>query len=405
MLSRMTAPLHHKAKREKMENNKKTSSIFRLAPAMGLAGALFVGAASTPVVADLHPMTDEMLSDVTGQALFLSDKILPNSLAGAGGGGSTTDFTFYRVGLDVLLSFNLNIDKLQLGCGGVNDAINPGVCDIDMDYVRFMGRGAGQTSPDGFPISGVGNPVSSDFKLTRPYIEIAVRNDASKTGREVAGIKIGAQSADGYVGVGSYTGGTNHTGINAISGFLSASIIGYLRFTSGLGNGAACIGPATQNAACNGLSPYIAPAARTTGTRQTRLQTPDLPLENLHGASGLLSLFSGATQYSNLDVDLDYLHGFALNNTNDFFLSMQRQQICYPRYNKTGYAVTANTGWWMNVPSVELHGLDPPTVDLGCPGFLCTGLLAAFGSPGIRVSNPDLGSRPPDNCYGNTLFC
>ena len=370
-----------------------------------LATFLAGGAAPLPAEAALQPLDDDVLSEVTGQALFLSDKINPNSLPGAGGGGSSTDFTFYRVGLDVLLALNMNIDKFQLGCGGVNDAINSSVCDIDMDYVRLMGRGAGQTSPDGLPIGGVGAPVSSDFKLIRPYLEIAVRNDGNKTAREVAGIKIGAQSADGYFGVGRFNSSTSHEGINAVSGYLNTSLIGYIRFTSGLGSAAACIGPATQNSACNGLSPFTPPTARTTGTRQTRMQVPDTPLENLHGASGLLSLFSGATQYANIDVDLDYLHGFALNNTNDFFLSMQRERIRYPRYDKSGYAVQANTGWWMNVPSVELHGLEPPELDLGCPGFLCTGLLSAFGSPGLRTSNPDLGSRAPDNCYGSTLFC
>lgn len=374
--------------------------------AVACASTFVAGAgAPMPAIAAMVPIDDDGLAEVTGQALFLSDKITPNSLPGAGGANSSTDFTFYRVGLDVLLSLNLNIDKLQLGCGGVNDAINSSVCDIDMDYVRFMGRGAGQTSPDGFPIDGAGDPVTSDFQLVRPYLEIAVRNDSSKTAREVAGIKIGSESADGYFGVGRFNSSNNHVGINAVSGYLNASIIGYLRFTSGLGNGAACIGPATQSSECNGLSPFNAPASRTTGTRQTRLQTPSLLLQNLHGASGLLSLFEGADQYANLDVDLDYLHGFALNNTQDFFMSMQREQIRYPTFNKAGYAVTANTGWWMNVPSVELYGLDPPVTDLGCPGFLCIGLLDAFGQPGIGVSNPDLGSRPPDNCYGNTLFC
>ncbi len=359
--------------------------------------------------AAIKEMDDESLSFETGQgSLFVVDKVLPNSLAGAGGAGSNTDFTYYRMGLDVQLGMNMNIDRLRLGCGGSNDAIDAGVCDIDMEYVRFMGRcttgGCGQTSTDGFKIAGSGNAVSSDFTLTRPYVEIAVRNDANPAQREVAGFKIGAQTADGFVGVG-YGTGTSHVGINSISGYLNATISVYLSFTSGLGGGSTCIGAPTGRAPCNGLTNYNAPAARTTGTRQRRLQTPSLPLENLHGAGGLLSLFSGSDIRANLDVDLKFLHGFQLINTSDFFLSLQRESIRYPNYAKTGYAVAANTGWWMNVPKADLLDITPPSVDLGCPGFLCTGLLSAFGDPGLRVSNVDIGSRAPDNCHGTTAFC
>jgi hypothetical protein len=340
--------------------------------------------------------------------LFVVDKILPNALSGAGGAGSNTDFTYYRMGLDAQLAMNMNIDRLRLGCGGTNDSIDSGVCDIDMEYVRFMGRctttGCGQTSTDGYKIAGAGNAVTSDFTLTRPYVEIAVKNDSNPAQREVAGFKIGAQTADGFVGVG-YGTGTSHVGITSISGYLNATISGYLSFTSGLGGGAACIGAPTGYSACNGLTNFNAPAARTTGTRMTRLQTPDLPLQNLHGASGLLSLFSGADMYANMSVDLDYLHGFQLINTSDFFLSLQRESIRYPNYAKTGYSVAANTGWWMNVPKADLLDIVPPEVDLGCPGFLCLGLLSAFGSPGLAVNNVDLGSRAPDNCHGTTAFC
>lgn len=349
--------------------------------------------------AGMEVLSDEDLGASVGQALFVSDKIGPTGAA-----GSVTDNTYYRMGLDVKLGMNMNIDKLQLGCGGVNDGLVAGVCDIDLDYVRFMGRGSGQTSPDGKPINGAGTAVSSDFMLYRPYIELAVKNDNDRTRREVVGVKIGAQKVDGFMGIGSYVGGV-HTGINSISGYLSTELSGRIRFTSGLGAGTTCLGPTSLDSACAGEARYFPSTARSTGTRMTRLQVTDAPLTNLHGAGGLISLFSGSDMKANIDLDLDYIHAMELINTPDFFLSFQRQQIAYPKYDKTGYAVTANTGWWMNVPAVSILNLDPPEVNLGCPGFLCLGLLDAFGSPGLKVTNPDLGSRPPKNCYGNTSFC
>lgn len=130
-----------------------------------------------------------------------------------------------------------------------------------------------------------------------------------------------------------------------------------------------------------------------------------VPLRNLHGASGILRILQGADMYAIMDARLSDVHGFELNQTQDFFLSFQRERIAYPNYDKTSYAAPANAGWWMNVPSVELRDLEPATVDLGCPGALCLGLLGSFSAPGIYAGYPDLQSNPPVNCYGGASFC
>jgi hypothetical protein len=41
--------------------------------------------------------------------------------------------------------------------------------------------------------------------MTRPYIEIAVKNDDDPTRREIIGFKLGAAKADGYMSLGRYT--------------------------------------------------------------------------------------------------------------------------------------------------------------------------------------------------------
>ena len=63
-------------------------------------------------------LKDEQLADVTGQALLQMNKEFTNG------------YTFYKAGLDAELRLNMNIDKLQLGCGGVNGTDG---CDLDID--------------------------------------------------------------------------------------------------------------------------------------------------------------------------------------------------------------------------------------------------------------------------------
>lgn len=346
-------------------------------------------------------LEDNDLSEVTGQALFVSDKIAPTGAA-----GSTTDFTFYRMGLDVQLDLNMNIDRMRLGCGGTNNAIDASVCDIDMEYVRLMGRcttaGCGQTSPDGQAIPGAGAPLS-DFILKRPYIELAVKNDSAAAQREVVGVKIGAQSADGFFSVGQVKGRgnnpANHSGINAISGYMNIELSLVMNATL-----RSALGIPTTSTMCSGnesCSNTVKPYYRSvTGTRMTDIRLAGLEMTPNGGLAGIL----GDTAYADFRENLKFIHGFQLQNTSDFFLSFQRQQVSYPKYNKQGYAVTANTGWWMNVPDVKMTGLRPPDIDMAC-GFLWTACLSAFSTPGVVISNIELNSSPAQNCYGSSLFC
>ena len=351
------------------------------------------------------PISDEQLANVTGQALLVTDYIAPSGAA-----GGPRDFLFYRMGLDAEVALNMNIDKLQLGCGGFNETIRTG-CDIDMDYVRFMGRSpAGVSNPNQPAGAGrAGDPVTSDFILHRPYIELAIREGSTPGSREVAGFKVSAEWADGFFGVGRFENGV-HTGVNSMSGFLDVYLSAYARFTSTLGNGAGCIGRPTGYSACNGNDEFFnVPVQYTTGTRMTELYIPGVELKNLHGASGLLSILQGSDLYAQMSARLIELHGFEVAMAEDFFVSFQREAIQYPTYNHSNnggqYSHQANAGWWMNVPRVELRDLSPATIGLGCPGFACLGLLDAFSYPGIDAGYPDMQSRPPINCHGNYQFC
>lgn len=387
------------------------------------------------VPAAMVALEDGELSDVTGQALLVSDYIPPS-----GGAGSNTDFGFFRLALDAEVSVNMNIDRLQLGCGGFNDVIRAG-CDIDLEYVSFMGLNPTKTGPAGNKGADAASrraAVGSDMVLTRPYLELAIRNPTSVNDREIAGFKVGAQSVTGYFGVGcapSSPGcGTQHRGINSFSGYLNAFMNGIVPFGTGLGDGKACIGspPNPTTGAVGGYGPCpitagvpefysygngvpvrvdgndfsAVTADRTStafaGTRISELQIRGVILNRVHAAGGVIGLLNPDQMFASLSVRMNEVHGFIFNDTQDFGLSFQREDVAYPRYNKTtGYSYPASQGWWMNVPSVQLAGLAPAKVD-ACGLVDC---LSAFSAPGLQVGYPDLKDTPPVNCYGTLRFC
>ena len=358
---------------------------------MAISSAFFMMVVVPPAIA-LTELNDSELGIVSGQALFVADSIVGSGL-GAG-------YNYTRVGLDVALGLNANINKLQLGCGGYNQSIVSG-CDIDLDYVSLMGR-SGNTA----------GAVGSDFVLTRPYIEIATKGSGST--KEVVGIKIGAQSADGFFGIGRRyainevnleNGGTCttgaplncHSGINRISGYLNAEFSGQIPVAiTPLGTQTACFGRTTINASCPMTNAPV--YAATSGTRLNNLVRPGIPLTL---SAGFLSAIGISQAYATIDENLRFVHGFALANTSDFFLSFQRERLYYPTYDKTGYsAAAANAGWWMNVPDVKVMDVQGATVSLGL-----FAALRALASPGPVVSNSELNQVPPSNCYGSSKFC
>lgn len=376
-------------------------------------GLFWLAFAGLPAVAlaQLTPLEDTNLSEITGQALLVSDKIPAASISNSP--AIDSNLTFYRMGLDATVAFNANIDRLRLGCGGINDFLDTG-CDIDMSYVRFMGNnGSG----------GAGAAVTSDFTLTRPYIQLAIANDGSAN-REVVGFALGSQSANGFVGIGrtyaqnavnqesgatcSGTSGNGalacHSGLNQVSGFLNTEMSGTIPVSiTLLGSQTACFGNTNLPAAGGQCTtPFY---TQIKGTRINTITVPGIPLTL---SAGFLSAIGISQAYATIQESLTFIHGFSLDNTNNFFLSFQRQQVAWPNYNYTtndsytgnGAAVTANTGWWMNVPKLAVTNIQGATVSLG---FFQA--LSALASPGPTVTNSELNQSPPTNCYGNAKFC
>lgn len=440
-----------------------------LAKALLLAGVL----SSAPVVVlamttvaetrGMTAMTDEDMDDIHAQGLFWSDKISGSELTGSN--AYSTPFTFYRVGLDADLALNMNIAKLQLGCGGVNDFLNAKAgCDIDIDYATLMGR------------SGVdpGNPLSA-FTLRRPYLEFAVKGDGTAN-REIVGIKIGTQSADGaIVGGRRYEtdGAVNqenmlsisnscdtdasvgagalgcHSGINSVSGFLGSEMSLSMRVKAqicgsflidgvwcGFSNRLwipldawGCTGR-TQTTDDNcGTANSDALFIDLAGTRMDNLglQAASLNLEG-NGLSGVLTQLLG-NAYASLNADLRLVHKLTLENTGDFFLSFQREPVAYPRFSKmtpeaelpsgamdsckstnfnqarcgSAYAVPANTGWWLNLPSVKLLDVYNDNANIG--NLSIGDALSLLAAPGYQIDQAEFQMTPYKNCYGAARFC
>lgn len=420
----------------------------------------------TNVDAFRHTMTemdDDSLRDVSGQGLFVADMVRGDELTGAN--EYSTPFNFYRIGMDGEMQLNLNMSKLQLGCGGINDHLSGHAgCDIDIDYVTMMGR-------DGYEAGDSQSPVILD----RPYMEFAIKNDDTRTMREVVGIKIGAATVNGFMATGRryYQGVTNeenngfasscnpsaatgsgvvgcHSGLNTVSGFLGTDLSLTMRVKAnicalGIVFGA-CLGAIGLDAwGCTGRT---ATNVDLCGTNQsdsvfvdlagTRMQTLGLRAAELtlngSGVVAALQALGLNDVYAQLNTDARSVHGLAFVDTSDFFLSFQREAVAYPRYSKitpteeftqngqmgvaldacattnmdtsrchSAYAVPANTGWWLNAPSAKLVDVFNDDFDLGNQTVI--DVLPLLAAPGFLIEHTEFQMQRAQNCYGSSTFC
>lgn len=336
---------------------------------------------SSPTTAGMAPMDEAELAGVTGQALLAADRI-------AGLAGS--NHTFYRMLLDAKLEMNMNIDHMQLGCGGYNESTTPNACDVDIENLRLMGLGGGQP---GAP--GAGDPVTSMFKMVRPYLELVVKNDQDPTLREIVGIKIGSALTEGFMGMGRYDTtlpGCNpsavdgagaffcHRGVNRLSGNLNIRMEGGAYGCFALFGCSADPNPANQDlvATFDQVIPFY-------GTRINRVMAQiDATSED-----------TGLTVASNVNQHLRMAHGMAINpgaaqySQDDFFMSFQRETVRWPTYNKFNgpdliYSRAANPGWWMNIPLAELTGLKAYGVEASAANLFVA----------VDLVDAEIGQRP-----------
>lgn len=171
------------------------------------SAALLGMASSASAMTEMH---DDELSAVTGRALMQMGKEV--------GTGISSGLMFYKAGLDVELELNMNIERLQLGC--TETALNGQHCDIDIRNLAISGAPE-STNPDGTGNWANGRAGSSAI-LTRPFFEFAIKNDQSRTLREVVGIRMSGEQMTGLLTAGTqnHAAPVDDDGIQSLSGFM-----------------------------------------------------------------------------------------------------------------------------------------------------------------------------------------
>lgn len=346
---------------------------------------------------EFHSLSDQELSEETGQALFSLSQ------------SSNSGVNFYKLAMNAKVDINANISRLQLGCNGVNGS----GCDIDISNLSLSG----------------GNGVGSDLSITKPFIEFAITNDNNPATRSISGFRVSGQNMSGVLQAGqniTNDGGVTSApnGFNAFSGRMVVRGTGTASTSAtsiNQGQGGQLSGPVTSNVTITGLlsgggrlsgrydsSSYNINVPRITGIPFTLNPTPlnfGAAFGNKTTANLLVTTQAVSTGYTGtmnaraplgggitacaiiclpLNVQLTaninnaQLNNGTINNivanvpisqnlgtihkinvNNPFSLSLQNQAISWP-----GLAGAAQRGWWMEFGDVVNLGSLTPGSDI-----------------------------------------
>ena len=174
-------------------------------------------------MAEMIELDDAEMSNEVGQALLSMAYTAPS---GSGTGATTSDYAYYKLGLEAKMELNLNIRNLQLGCGGRN---GPGNCDIDIENLSLSGPANGKNTSvtpadNGVPTWSVGRPNTSAV-LTNPFVEFAIKNPNTAATREIVGFRLSAEDILGHMSAGTLNdidgnGLSTGGGIKSFSGYI-----------------------------------------------------------------------------------------------------------------------------------------------------------------------------------------
>ena len=322
--------------------------------------------------ANLIPLNDTELSKVEAQALFSFTYTDPKQTDAS---MAQQNIGFYKLGLEANLELNANINKLQLGCGGVNGLAG---CDIDIDNLSLSGL---SDTNDG--------RASSSAVFSNPFIEFAIKNPDSAALREIKGFRLSAEKVMGLLTLGLENSETPN-GINSPSGYLKIKDTTGLAYTAARNMSYQDTGKTidgTVNACllvCLPLgfnsSDYNLQLQQTTalivingqvisGSRMNNVMlngianidqlnfSGDLKA-SINAALGLLNLqknvtgsITGLRAALTVDQNLGFIHKIELNNP--FSLSLQAQKIFWPGAD----AAAERGGGWLLMMKLILETL------------------------------------------------
>lgn len=343
----------------------------------------------------LAPMSDEGLSEITGQSLFSANYIAPDAP-----GNPNVGVGFYRVGVAANIAINANIDKLRLGCDGPGGT---GVCDLDIDRLRLTGFASTAVNSNEGPLT--------DFLLNQPFFEFAIKNPDNPATRQVVGIRFGALEALGMMSIGENPDPkdyTDDTGLNRLSGDLNLNIKN--AFLTDVRIDFPILGLISLQASIDESYQQLVIVKRAT-------QVDDLgPLTAIvEGLAGLNIPLLSALKLTNahlMNTSLKGIHNLDIKDpsstaaapvpTKDFSLSMQAQDINWQKVSTGTFSgVTAQQGWWISIPQVVFQDL-VVNQKIEVPLLQVVGGL--FGGR-VALEGVDLGMLPVDNCWGTSTFC
>jgi hypothetical protein len=232
--------------------------------------ALLVPAA---VRADLHTLRDDDLAGVSGQAFFQADKITGTGTQATG----TSGITFYKMGLDAQLDFNMNIREMELG--RTSSGVDLWARDVAFGCVA---NASGVCQDSG----AIGATQLKPFTVKRPYLQFAFTGDSAKGTRELVGIRIGAESASGPLSFGQML---------SFSGYLTATANMTMQAQTDV---AVTCGPST--------SPCVGSASHATGVNSFLYEAPNrsLDMDNFSITGCVLIVICLTDQARNFTVNL-----------------------------------------------------------------------------------------------------
>jgi len=178
---------------------------------------------SVPAVADLKPLNDNYLSEVTGKAFITIDnyKVMQEyaEFSHPEKNGITHETEFYRINVGANIETILSADELVLGkfdryengepcpASGCDPSRRQERYDADVDISNFA-LGEYHRNDDG-------TIEAHPMKIENPFLEFAFENNPDGT-REVIGVRLGFEKA----------GGILSGDMNSLTGFIDVNISG-----------------------------------------------------------------------------------------------------------------------------------------------------------------------------------
>ncbi len=289
---------------------------------------LFLLLTSLSITAELTEMSEQELSDITGQSIVrvtrLDSAQVSNSFNPTRPNGGDTNLAFTRVEMGLDIEINANINELVLGRYGTS----PSYTSPEI-HRGFLGTGPVVRPPktynvdadviiQNFNIGTITGGTLNNATIRDPYLEFAFETDANNNPTTLAGFRMGFKD-------------------------MSADMSSELRILSG-------DIALTANATVLGLPVTISASSHT--ARATEMAVTGISIGGINPGIGAA------------DQTLSAYNNFTVTNANNFYISAQDRAINYPKIG-AGPQGQAQPGFWMNMQDgVSLNAT------LGSTGFL-----------------------------------